>query len=173
MKGDIAMSAAAVEAARTAFYDYYLACREMDVNHSTTGLVTQFREMPEQVSGEPDDAARCAPGPMSSGYLESRRTEVTRDEQVAIARINTLLHRAADHPLPPHPPKCRFRFAAVCEALQQAAESRPICMPCKLASARSRQMWRWRGKEYYPDLNLLPSTTDSCRRNAAQVGNGT
>ena len=32
---------------------------------------------------------------------ESRRTELTCDEQVAVARINTLLHREADYPVPP------------------------------------------------------------------------
>ena len=31
--------------------------------------------------------------------------ELTRDEQVAVARINTLLHREANHPLPPPPAK--------------------------------------------------------------------
>ncbi len=59
--------------------------------------------------------------------LESRRTELTRDEQVAIARINTLLHRAADHPLPPPPDKAPLPDSLpTAEALQQAAaESRP------------------------------------------------
>ena len=46
MRGDIGdVRLRLSEAARTAFYDYYLARREMEVNASTRRLLTQFREI--------------------------------------------------------------------------------------------------------------------------------
>jgi outer membrane protein TolC len=89
--------------------------------------------------------------------LESRRTELTRDEQVAIARINTLLHRAADHPLPPPPAKAPFPDSLpAAEALQQAAaESRPDLFAMQARVRAEQANVALACKEYYPDLNLV------------------
>ena len=89
--------------------------------------------------------------------LESRRTELTRDEQVAIARINTLLHRAADHPLPPPPAKVPLPDSLpTAEALQQAAaESRPDLFALQARIRAEQANLALACKEYYPDVNLV------------------
>ncbi len=159
MKGDIGdVRLRLAEVARTAFYDYYLARREMDVNTSTHRLVTQFREIAwnkYQVNQTTQQDVLQADVELAT--LESRRTELTRDEQVAIARINTLLHRAADHPLPPPPAKAPLpdSLPAV-EALQQAAaESRPDLFALQARIRAEQANVALACKEYYPDLNLV------------------
>lgn len=103
MQGDIGDTRLRLaEAARTAFYDYYLARRQSEVNASTRKLVTRFREIAwnkYQVGQATQQDVLQADVELAS--LESRRTELARDGEVAMARINTLLHRGPDHPVPP------------------------------------------------------------------------
>lgn len=158
MKGDIGdVRLRLSETARTAFYDYYLACRETDVNTSTHRLVAQFREIAwskYQVNQTTQQDVLQADVELAT--LESRRTELTRDEQVAIARINTLLHRAADHPLPPPPAKVPLpNSLPATEALQQAAESRPDLFAMQARIRAEEASVALACKEYHPDLNLV------------------
>jgi outer membrane protein, heavy metal efflux system len=146
------------EAARTAFYDYYLARREIDVNTSTQRLVTQFRDIAGnkyQVNQTTQQDVLQADVELAT--LESRRTELTRDEQVAVARINTLLHRAADHPLPPPPAKVPLPDSLpTAEALQQAAaDARPDLFALQSRIRAEEANLALACKEYYPDLNLV------------------
>lgn len=159
MKGDIGDARLRLaEAARTAFYDYYLARRLMDVNASTSGLLTQFREIATnkyQVGQTTEQDVLQADVELAS--LENRRTELTRDEQVVMARINTLLHRAADHPLPPPPAKVALPDSLpTAETLQQmAAESRPdlYALQSRIRAEQANEALAC--KEYYPDVNLV------------------
>ena len=158
MKGDIGdVRLRLSEAARTAFYDYYLACRETDVNTSTHRLVTQFREIAwnkYQVNQTTQQDVLQADVELAT--LESRRTELTRDQQVAIARINTLLHRAANYPLPPPPAKVPLpNSLPAAEILQQTAESRPDLFAMQARIRGEQANVALACKEYYPDLNLV------------------
>lgn len=158
MKGDIGdVRLRLSEAARTAFYDYYLARREMDVNTSTHRLVTQIREIAwnkYQVNQTSQQDVLQADVELAT--LESHRTELTRDERVAIARINTLLHRAADHPLPPPPAKVPLPDSLpTAEALQQAAQSRPDLFAMQARIREEQANVALACKEFYPDLNLV------------------
>ena len=94
---------------------------------------------------------------MELASLESRRTELARDEQVAVARINTLLHRAADHPLPPPPAKVGLPDSLpAAEALQQAAaQSRPDLYALQARIRAEQANLALACKEYYPDVNLV------------------
>ncbi len=146
------------EAARTAFYDYYLARREAEVNAATHRLLAQFREIAwnkYQVNQTTQQDVLQADVELAT--LESRRTELIRDEQVAVARINTLLHRAADHPLPPPPAKAPLLDALpTAEALQQtAAESRPDLFAGQARIRTEEANLALACKEYYPDVNLV------------------
>ncbi len=158
MKGDIGdVRLRLSEAARTAFYDYYLARREMDVNASTRRLLTQFREIAlnkYQVNQTTQQDVLQADVELAT--LERRRTELTRDERVAVARINTLLHRAVDHPLPPPPTKPAVADSLPsAESLQQAAESRPDLFAMQARIRTEQANLALAGKEYYPDVNLV------------------
>ena len=129
MRGDIGDTRLRLaEAARTACYDYYLARRQMEVNTSTHRLLEQFREIARneyQVNQATEQDILQADVELAS--LERRRTELARDEQIAMARIHTLLHRAANHPLPPPPAKTPLpETPPAVDALQQVAvQSRP------------------------------------------------
>ncbi len=159
MKGDIGnVRLRLSEAARTAFYDYYLARREAEVNASTCRLLTQYREIAGnmyQVNQTTQQDVLQADVELAT--LESRQTELTRDEQVAIARINTLLHRAADHPLPPPPAKAPLPDSLpTAESLQQAAsEWRPDLFAMQARIRAEQANVALACKEYYPDLNLV------------------
>jgi outer membrane protein TolC len=159
MRGDIGDTRLRLaEAARTAFYDYYLARRQMDVNASTQRLLVQFREIARnkyQVNQATEQDILQADVELAS--LESRRTELARDEQIAMARINTLLHRAAHHALPPPPAKAPLpETPPAVDALQQAAvHSRPdlFAQQARIRTERANQALAC--KEYYPDVNLV------------------
>ena len=146
------------EAARTAFYDYYLARRQLEVNASTQRLLEQFRGIARdkyQVNQATEQDFLQADVELAS--LESRRTELVRDEQVAIARINTLLHRAANHPLPPPPAKAPLPESppTVDELQQLAVHSRPDLFAQQARIRSERANLALACKEYYPDLNLV------------------
>jgi len=159
MKGDIGdVRLRLSEAARTAFYDYYLARREMEVNTSTRRLLKQFRDIAwnkYQVNQAIEQDILQADVELAS--LESRRTELTRDEQVAVARINTLLHREANHSLPPPPAKVAIPDSLpTTEVLQQAAtQTRPDLYAVQARIRAEQANLALACKEYYPDVNLV------------------
>ena len=159
MRGDIGDTRLRLaEAARTAFYDYYLARRQMEVNESTARLLEQFRGIARdkyQVNQATEQDILQADVELAS--LESRRTELARDEQVAMARINTLLHRAANHPLPPPPAKAPLpETPPTVDELQQAAvHSRPDLFAQQARIRTERANLALARKEYYPDVNLV------------------
>ena len=159
MQGDIGDARLRLsEAARTAFYDYYLARRQMDVNTTTGRLLKQFREIAEnkyEVGRATEQDVLQADVELAS--LESRRTELMRDERVAVARINTLLHREADRPVPPPPAKVAIpEVLPSAEALQQAAtQSRPDLYAAGARIRAEQANLALACKEYYPDVNLV------------------
>lgn len=159
MRGDIGDARLRLaEAAKTAFYDYYLARQQTDVNASTIQLLKQFREIAAnkyQVGQASEQDVLQAE--VESASLENRRTELARDEEVAVARINTLLHRAANHPLPPPPAKvANPELLPTAEALQQtAAGSRPDLYAAQARIRTEQANLALACKEYYPDVNVV------------------
>lgn len=159
MRGDIGDTRLRLaEAARTAFYDYYLARRQLEVNESTARLLEQFRGIARdkyQVNQATEQDILQADVELAN--LESRRLELARDEQVAIARINTLLHRAANHPLPPPPAQAPLPESppTVDELQLMAVHSRPDLFAQQARIRTERANLALACKEYYPDLNLV------------------
>jgi outer membrane protein TolC len=94
-----------IESARTAFYDYFLVDRTLEVNEDSLRLLRELRDnaqarfrtglVPEQ------DVLQAR---VEIGKEQDRRLELDQMRQVAVARINTLMHLPPDSPLPP-PPK--------------------------------------------------------------------
>jgi outer membrane protein TolC len=159
MQGDIGDTRLRLaEASRTAFYDYYLARRQAEVNDSTHRLLTQFRQIAKnkyEVAQATEQDVLQADVELAS--LESRRTELQRNEKVATARINTLLHRQADHPLPPPPAKIPLVDSLpTADVLQQAAvQARPDLFAQQARIRTEEANLALACKEYYPDLNLV------------------
>jgi outer membrane protein TolC len=93
-----------IESARTAFYDFYLADRGLEVNEESLVLLRRFRDsarsryennlVPEQDVVQAD---------VEIGREQDRRLTLEETRQIAVARLNTLLHLPPDSPLPPPP----------------------------------------------------------------------
>jgi outer membrane protein TolC len=94
-----------VESARTAFYDYYLVDRGLEVNEEGLRLLRQFSKDAQaryQTGQVPEQDVLQAD--VEIGKEEDRRLELEQMRQVTVARLNTLMHFPPDSPLPP-PPK--------------------------------------------------------------------
>lgn len=158
MKGDIGDTRLRLaEAARVAFFDYYMAWRQMEVNTSTQKLVKQLREIAwnkYQVNQVTQQDVLQADVELAD--LATRSAELTRDQQVAQARINTLLHRAADYPLPPPPKDVSLPdgLPAVEDLQQTACRARPDLYAQYFRIQAEESNLALACKEYYPDLNL-------------------
>lgn len=159
MQGDVGTTRLMLtEASRMALLDYYLARRQSEVNAATTELLKNFRQVAktkyEASLATEQDVLQVD---VELAGLESRRTELTRDERLAIARINTLLHREAFCPLPPPPAKLAApdQLPPV-ESLQAIAErSRPdLFAQCARIRTEEANL-ALAGKEYYPDPEFV------------------
>jgi outer membrane protein TolC len=147
-----------VELTRMAYYDYYLAERMTEVNGTTQRLLTQFREIARnKYTANQATEQDVLQTDVEVANLQSRATEFSRDVQVAKARINTLLHRMPDCPLPPPALKLSVQEtlpeAVVLQGLAErsrpdlyAASSRVQVEEANLALAN---------KEYYPDIAMV------------------
>ncbi|HTI51899.1 MAG TPA: TolC family protein, partial [Planctomycetaceae bacterium] len=89
--------------------------------------------------------------------LESRHIELQQNERVAIARINTLLHRVPDHPLPPTPPLLATSdVIPAAEQLRQTALAQRPDLAAQAARIQAEQASvALACKEYYPDFEFM------------------
>ncbi len=146
------------EAAKMAFYDYYMAHRQLEVNAGSAALVRDFREI-ARIKYESNKVPQqdLLMADLEAGELQMRRAELDRMERVAIARINTLLHRDATCPLPPPPTHIGLpESLPPPDALQQwAIQRRPdlaaICDKIRAEQADLGLAW----KDYYPDVEVV------------------
>ena len=146
------------EAAKMAFFDYYLARRELEVNADTAQLLQQFRDVAKN-KYESNQATEqdVLQADVELAELEARRAEFVRDERVATARINTLLHRAADGPLPPPPQHVVVPDTLPPrETLQDLAEqSRPDLYSLAARIRAEEAAAALACREFYPDLEIV------------------
>jgi outer membrane protein TolC len=93
-----------VESAQSAFYDYYLVDRALAVNEEALRLLREFRRNAEtryrtgQVVQQ--DVLQAD---VELGRQQERQITLERMREVAVARINTLMHVPTRSPLPPPP----------------------------------------------------------------------
>jgi outer membrane protein, heavy metal efflux system len=171
LRGDIATAAAdaagddvadtrlrLAEASKIAFFDYYLARRELEVNADTIALVQQLREIAKAMyqsnQASEQDVLQAE---VELADLESRRLALLREERIAMARINTLLHRAAAQPLPPPPKQIEIPITLPPpEVLAAAAiESRPDLSAQRARIRAEEASISLACKEFVPDVELV------------------
>jgi outer membrane protein TolC len=144
--------------ARTAFYQYYVAGRQLEVNQKTSQLMQEFRDIARD-KYEVNQAMQqdVLQAELELADLAGRRSELVRDEKVAAARINTLLLRAADHPLPPASSMIEISAEIPpAELLQQLAlQSRPElhAMAAQIREEEANVSLAY--KEYFPDMQFI------------------
>ena len=146
------------EAARVAFYDYYNVFRQLDLNDANLAALQSFRDtanskfvanqVPEQDVLQAD---------VELAKLEQRRVEIEQQQVVAAARINTLLHREPQLPLPPPQRQLQLPDALpdVEELRARAIEQRPDleAMAARLRSEQNALALTY--KDFYPDFEFM------------------
>jgi outer membrane protein TolC len=144
-----------VESARTAFYDYYLVERALEVNSESLQLLRDFRRNAQtryQTGLVPEQDVLQAD--VEIGREQDRRLELEQMWQVALARINTLLHLPPDSPLPPPPKQLDVTEELPdVQALRAAAVARrPDLQALADRIAAEEASLGLAHKEFYPDF---------------------
>lgn len=140
------------EAAVGAFDDYYVAARALEVNAHHRGMVERI----EQSAAAQYAAGRAAQqDPLEAEgeliALDRERLMLESQARGALARINRLLRRRPDAPLPPAPDKLEIAASpAAADALDPTvgAAARVRARAAELAAAE---------RAFYPDLEVMGS----------------
>ncbi len=146
------------EVVQTAFYDYYLARRSLELNRDNVAVMERFRSSAQakyranQVTQQDDLQAT-----VELAELERESIELERMDKVAAARINTLLRVSPFDPLPPPPKKLDPPTAKLdAGALQLIAEGQRPDLAALAAKARAEEAAvTLVCKEYYPDIDIF------------------
>ena len=144
--------------ATNAFLDYYLADRQRSLNAENRRLVEEFREtahtkyQTNQVTQQ--DVLQAD---LEVAEFERRNLELQRMQRTALARLNTLLIRSPELPLPkPEPALSSLPLTTDAERLQQTAlQQRPdlaaLCHRVEVEEAALNLAW----KQYHPDMDVF------------------
>ena len=166
-------------AADTAFYEYFLATRLDELNRQTLQLLQDLRATAQdRFQNNLVTEQDLIQADVELAELARRQLEVGRMHQVAIARINTLLRRWPDAPLPPPPAGLEAPRPTADPNLlwQTALQQRPdlAALAWKVQSEEAALALAY--KDFYPDFDAFarydtfwqPSSTQGPLR--AQVG---
>ena len=168
-----------VQVTRLAFYDYYLAERQLEINERNKNSAQEFRDS-AQVKYENNQVEQqdVVQADVELTGIRRRKIELERMRRVAVARINVLLLRTPDEPLPPSPESLAPEFEVPpADALRQTAMARRPDLAALAARVRSEQAAVDLAlKQYYPDAEFFgrydsfwqPASTQSDLR--GQVG---
>lgn len=147
-----------IEATQTAYYQYYLAVRQSDLNADNIRALKAFREDARQrYEANLVTQQDVLQADVELALLERRQVELARNRGIAVARINTLLHRPPDCPLAPPP-----RGLPAIEQLPPADELRQVALASRpdLAAIGARlraeqSSLALANKDYLPDLEVM------------------
>jgi len=147
-----------VAATKSAVADYYLVHRLTELNRENSRIMQEFRDA-ARVKYETNQVTQedVLQADVELAELERRTLELQRMERVAIARINTLLHREPDYPLPSPPARLNLvDDAPPVEYLRELALARRPELAADAARIRGEQASLALARtEYYPDLEVV------------------
>lgn len=169
-----------VKTTQMAFLDYYLVRRLQDLNLRSTDIVGQFRETAQSKYRANQVTQRdVLQADIELTEFERRRLELSKMNDIAVARINTLLRRAPGAELPPPPTRLdEPSLSADLETLQLVAVERRPDLASLAARVRAEQASvTLANKAYYPDGEFFgrydsfwqPADTQSDLRGQAGV----
>lgn len=146
------------EATHYAFFDYYLAQRDLELNGENSRVMREFRQTAEakyqagQVTQQ--DVLQAD---VELAELDRRRIELDRIHRQSVARINTLLRRNPSASLPPAPRQLGGTNAIPqVEMLEQIAlERRPDLAAIHSRVEAEQSAVTLACKEYYPDVEVF------------------
>lgn len=148
-----------IEAARDAFYEYYLVARSAEINEEVLGFLRDARKAAETLyktgKVKQQDVLLLD---VEIGRQRNRSLLLERQRGVAAARINALLHLAPDSALPPPPKALELRDDQLpdpaglrAQALAQRLDL--LALSDQIQAARASLQLAQR--EYYPDFDVL------------------
>jgi outer membrane protein TolC len=151
-----------IESARSAFYEYYLVGRAHAVNEETIERVTLFRKDADALYKTPPKDRKVSfqdvvQADVEIGRRQERRLTLERMRQVAVARINTLMHLPPRSALPPPPTKLAVEGGLPdVEALRANALARRPDLRALADHIRAEEAaLALAHKEYYPDVEAF------------------
>lgn len=147
-----------VEAARSAFAEYFRTDRAIEIREENLELLGQFRDnalarfKTNQASQQ--DALQAE---VAIARQREQLITLERQRKVARARLNTLVHLPPDNPLPPPPRQLATLppLPPAAELLARAAERRPDVQALRQRVAADEAAVALAVKEYKPDFELM------------------
>ena len=147
-----------IEATGMVYYDYYLVRQDLALNVRNIGKLREYRDIAEQKY-----VANTAPqqdmlqADVELAELARRQIELERLERIAIARLNTLMHRPPDAFIPPAPARLDSPQLnlSVAELRAAAVARRPdlASLGAKIRAEQTRLNLAY--KEFYPDFEVF------------------
>ncbi|HVX14234.1 MAG TPA: TolC family protein [Pirellulales bacterium] len=149
---------ALIEATGIAYYDYYLARQQLALNTQNRAKLREFHDIAARKY-----EANLAPqqdvlqAEVELAELARRQIELERWRRIAIARLNTLMHRPPDAFLPPAPAYIDAQPLVLSAAyLRTSALSRRPDLAALSAKVRAEQSrLALVHKEFYPDFEVF------------------
>jgi outer membrane protein TolC len=146
------------EAARLAFLDYYMVEHNRELNGANIEAVSKFRGTAKaKFEGNQVPQQDLLQADVELAMLASRRIELDQNAKVVLARINTLLHREPQLPLPPPPTKLEIADGLPhVDALRRLALDQRPDLSAQLARIEAEQASVGLAmKEFYPDFEIM------------------
>lgn len=146
------------ESARTAFYDYFLSERALEVNRTGLELLQEFRKDAQsryKTGTAPEQDYLLAD--VEIGRQRERQVALERAREVAIARINTLMHLPPDAKLP-LPPRSLTLGSVAQDAIalrKLAVARRPDLRAVVSRLEAERAALALAEREYKPDFEAM------------------
>lgn len=146
-----------IEAASLAYYDYFLVRQDLALNRENSAKLREFHDIAArkyEVNQAPQQDMLQAKVELAE--LAQRQLELERLERIAIARINTLMHRPPDAYLPPAPLRLDSpRLTMSAANLRTAALGRRPDLAAAGARLRAEQaQLQLAYKEFLPDFEV-------------------
>lgn len=146
------------EAAGLAYYDYYLVRQNLALNVENAAKLHDYRDIAEaQYIAKKAPQQDMLQAEVELAELARRQIELERMERIAIARLNTLMHRPPDAYLPPPPARLDSPPLALSVGQMRATAVmlRPdlAALGAQIRAEQGRLNLAY--KEFYPDFEVF------------------
>jgi outer membrane protein TolC len=143
------------------FSDYYAVARSLETNAQHRELVERFKRSAEAqyVAGRSSQQDPIQ-AEVELAHLLHEKVIIESDRDVVVARINGLLHRAPELPLPPPPeslPLLEASVPPIAQLREEALASRPELRAAEARIGGAEAALSLAYREYFPDFALSTS----------------
>jgi outer membrane protein TolC len=147
-----------IEAAQTAFFEYFLVHRALEVNQESLKLWQNAKQdAKSRYETGKVDQQDVLQADVEIGREQERRLSLQEMRQIAIARINTLMHLLPDSPLPPPPQEIKLlsKLPQAQELRAAALDNRPDLRAIADRIKADQAALALAYKDFYPDFDVM------------------